>query len=225
MSPDAFFGALQEIVTSSELPEQVQDAVTRFGRGKQGAICATDFARQAPANGRNGRHEPRQQVEPTVEGTHGGRGRHEPEHRAHEPELPEREREGVAHHEGAIPVGSHGRGTEADRPARVVKHERDGSEIHGVHEPGHGTGVLLERQERVTAGHGQPEARVVERHAPEPLAQRCDELAVHEGRGGCGVQEEQDGPSSLVDVVDAVPVDIHVAALKRKVLGRPGCPT
>ena len=51
MSPDAFFGALQEIVTSSELPEQVQDAVTRFGRGKQGAICATDFARQAPANG------------------------------------------------------------------------------------------------------------------------------------------------------------------------------
>ncbi len=64
-------------------------------------------------------------------------------------------------------------------------------------------------------GDGEAKAWVIEGHAPEAVPEPDDEVAVDEGPGGPGVQEQERRSRPFVDVVHLVSVNLYVAALER----------
>src|SRR5258708_4539853 len=64
-------------------------------------------------------------------------------------------------------------------------------------------------------GWWKAESRQIQGHTAETTAQILNNIAIHERPANARMEEQQRGAASLIDIMDAVALDLHKAALER----------
>jgi len=101
----------------------------------------------------------------------------------------------------------------------ILAHDDELLELQVIPELAHDLGVLGRRVAVPLGPIGEPEAWVVDRDAPEVVAQARDHLAVQEAPGGIAVAHEDRPACALVDEVHADTVRLEPPRLEGKQLG------
>jgi hypothetical protein len=107
---------------------------------------------------------------------------------------------------------------EPDRAAPVLHHQRDLPQAELGDEALDHSGVLGDRVAVAGRCDRQPKARVIERHAPEPVPQALDDVPVQKRPRRVSVQPQEHRADALVDVVQLCPVHVEEATLEREQL-------
>jgi hypothetical protein len=132
--------------------------------------------------------------------------------------VPQRPCPGVPDHKCPEPLRMAGGHPETDRPTPVLHHQGDLPQRELLDEAVHHPGVLGDRVPVAGRSGGQPEARVVQCNAPEPVRQPLHDVPIEERPGGVAMQGKKDRPVALVDVVHVRPTHVQEAAIEREQL-------
>ena len=201
-------GDPHELIIQRHLLEELQHSLTLiWPRELRPQHPSLDRRKRTP-QGRDGRHEIREQVEPAIQPSQGRGGDDVLKKLLHGPCPPgQRNRHRVGDDEPTNRVGIGRRRGQAEGAARVVDVQDVVPQAQRVAECLDEAGVLGERSFERRRTRGLPEAREIGRNHPMVAAQLTNDANEAEGGHRCAVQQDHRRPFALIHIGGLAAVD------------------